>query len=103
MTALLFWWALLRRPMHERGVAALHTAATMIHTGLLGVLLTLSPQLLYRAQVEQVWGLSPLEDQQLAGLIMWIPAGLIYAGATLAFAGLWVAHASGGVLLQLLR
>ena len=31
-----------------------------------------------------------LEDQQLAGLVMWVPAGAIYAGAAMAFAALWV-------------
>jgi cytochrome c oxidase assembly factor CtaG len=97
VTALLFWWALVRRPLHDYGAAALHVAATMIHTSLLGVLLTLSPRLLYAPRLDYVaaWGLSPLEDQQLAGLIMWIPAGLIYAAAALAFAGLWVAHSGG--------
>ena len=38
------------------------------------------------------WGLTPLEDQQLAGLIMWVPAGLVYAAAALALAGIWVAR-----------
>ena len=35
-------------------------------------------------------GLTPLEDQQLAGLIMWVPAGLVYLVAALALAGLWI-------------
>jgi len=38
------------------------------------------------------WGLTPLEDQQLAGLIMWVPAGLVYAAAALALAGVWIAR-----------
>ncbi|TIO77060.1 MAG: cytochrome c oxidase assembly protein, partial [Mesorhizobium sp.] len=37
-----------------------------------------------------LWGLSPIEDQQLAGLVMWVPAGLIYGGAALLLAGLWI-------------
>jgi cytochrome c oxidase assembly factor CtaG len=44
--------------------------------------------------VETKW-LAPLEDQQLAGLIMWVPAGLIYAGAALVLTGLWIARAGG--------
>ena len=93
-TALIFWHALLRRPARDYGTAALHVTVTMIHTGLLGALLVFSPHLLYRAQLEQTLtvGLPPLEDQQLAGLIMWIPAGLIYAGAALALAGIWIAR-----------
>jgi putative membrane protein len=38
-------------------------------------------------------GLTPLEDQQLAGLIMWVPAGTVYAVAALVLAGIWI----GGV------
>jgi putative membrane protein len=36
--------------------------------------------------------LTQLEDQQLAGLVMWVPAGTIYAGAALAFMGLWISR-----------
>jgi cytochrome c oxidase assembly factor CtaG len=89
-TGLLFWWAMLRRSGH--GAASGHLFFTMIHTGLLGALLTLAPRVLYLVQTAHApdWGLSPLEDQQLAGLVMWIPAGTIYAGAALAFAALWI-------------
>ncbi|WP_234837668.1 cytochrome c oxidase assembly protein [Sinorhizobium meliloti] len=43
---------------------------------------------LYRSQVAGAasWGVSALEDQQLAGLIMWVPAGMIYVAAALAIA-----------------
>ena len=45
-----------------------------------------SPRLWYPAQsgLANAWGLTALADQQLAGLIMWVPAGLVYAGAALA-------------------
>jgi cytochrome c oxidase assembly factor CtaG len=33
-----------------------------------------------------VWGLTPLEDQQIAGLLMWVPMGLPYL-----VVGLWLA------------
>jgi hypothetical protein len=33
------------------------------------------------------FGLTPSEDQQLAGLLMWIPGGLFHLGAALAFVG----------------
>jgi putative membrane protein len=49
--------------------------ATMIHTGLLGALMTFSPQPWYAG-----YG---LEDQQLAGLVMWVPAGMAYPLAAL--------------------
>jgi cytochrome c oxidase assembly factor CtaG len=93
-TGLLFWWALLPRPGREGayGSAVIHLFLTSLHTGLLGVLLVLSPKLWYPANAAGagLWGLTPLEDQQLAGLVMWVPAGLVYGGAALLLAGLWI-------------
>jgi cytochrome c oxidase assembly factor CtaG len=64
----------------------------MLHTSLLGALLALAPRVLYPAQTaaSSAWGLTPLEDQQLAGLLMWVPAGTVYAGAALWFAARWI-------------
>jgi cytochrome c oxidase assembly factor CtaG len=36
--------------------------------------------------------LTPLDDQQLAGAVMWIPAGLVYLGAALGLLGAWFAR-----------
>lgn len=90
LSALFFWWAMLRRS-HPASAAA-HLFATMVHTGILGAVLTFAPRVMYGAQTAQagLWGLTPLEDQQLAGLVMWVPGGIVYAGAALAFVGLWV-------------
>jgi cytochrome c oxidase assembly factor CtaG len=95
-TALLFWWAVVWRS--EYGAAAWHLFITMIHTGILGALMALSPRVLYAAQTEtaSAWGLTPLEDQQLAGMIMWVPAGTIYAAAALTMIALWVGSSSKG-------
>lgn len=92
VTALFFWWALFRRGRRDYGVGSIHVAITMVHTSILGALIALSPRLLYVLQTKDapVFGLTPLEDQQLAGLIMWVPAGAIYAGAALALAALWI-------------
>ena len=40
------------------------------------------------------WGLTPLEDQQLAGMIMWVPAGTIYAAAAMTMLALWIRGSS---------
>jgi cytochrome c oxidase assembly factor CtaG len=40
---------------------------------------------------DALWGLTPLADQQLAGLIMWIPAGVVYVGAAAALFVRWMA------------
>ena len=96
VSALAFWWALVRRC--DRGSAVFHLFATMIHTTLLGALMVMAPHVLYlRQTVDSLqWGLTPLEDQQLAGLVMWVPAGTVYAGAALACAALWIRQSSVG-------
>jgi cytochrome c oxidase assembly factor CtaG len=92
-SALIFWWALFRRPRRDYGMGAMHLFVTMVHMSLLGAVLTLSPHLLYGAQTAFApeFGLMPREDQQLAGLVMWVPAGTIYAAIALAMLALWIA------------
>jgi putative membrane protein len=92
-SALLFWWSLIRKHGAERhyGMAALYLFVTMLHTSLLGTLLTFSQVLWYPAYEgnTEAWGLTPLEDQQIAGLIMWIPASTVYVVAALSFVARW--------------
>jgi putative membrane protein len=100
VTALLFWRALLQGREGERayGAAVFYLFVTSLHTGFLGILLAFFRRPIYPTQTSAApeWGLTPLEDQQLAGLFMWIPAGLIYAGMALVLAGLWITR-SGSV------
>lgn len=100
LTALLFWSALIlpRSPVHA-GNAVLYLLTTAIHTGILGALLTFSPALWYPAYeaTAPAWGLSALEDQQLGGLIMWVPAGFVFIFAGLAMsARLLASHPQAG-------
>jgi putative membrane protein len=91
LSALLFWWAVFYA--HGRrayGSGFLYVFTTCIHTGVLGALLTFSPHIWYAAYggTTRSWGLTPLEDQQIGGLIMWVPASLVYLAACLfLFAG----------------
>jgi putative membrane protein len=78
-TAILFWWTILARA-ELAGMACLFT--TMLHTGALGALMTFSRQSWYAG-----YG---LEDQQLAGLVMWVPAGLAYPIAALFIGSKWL-------------
>lgn len=94
ITALLFWWAILHPRGRSYGASIGYLFVTALHTGLLGVLLTLAPRVLYNQVLPPDWPLSALEDQQLAGLAMWIPAGLIYLGVGLALTAQFIA-ASG--------
>lgn len=86
-TALPLWWAVLEpRGVRREGYAAgiLVLLATAMHTGALGALLVFARTPWYPAQAAgaAAWGLTALEDQQLAGLIMWIPGGFIYLAAS---------------------
>jgi putative membrane protein len=93
-TGLLFWWAVLqgREGRLGRPAAVLYIFTTSVHTTILGALLAFSSRPWYPlyASATAGWGLTPLEDQQLAGLIMWVPAGLAYLIATLAIAASWM-------------
>jgi cytochrome c2 len=93
-SALLFWWAVLhgRQRAIGFGVAVLYMFTTALHSGLLGALLTFARTVWYPIYNDTTapWGLTPLEDQQLGGLIMWIPAGLVYIVAGLALFAGWL-------------
>lgn len=85
ISALLFWTAMTARTT-PRGTAILCLFATSIVSGALGALMAFagSPWYArYAAMGLAPFGLSPIEDQQFAGLLMWIPGGLVHAGAAL--------------------
>lgn len=75
----LLLWRILLPGMARVGVLQrlLVGFTTLLHMGLLGALITVAPRLLYSPHVltTGAWGLTPLEDQQLGGLIMWVPGG----------------------------
>jgi putative membrane protein len=89
-SAWLLWRAILA-PTTPPGAALVALVATIGQMGLLGALIVFAPQPLYPVHFASVaaWGLSPLADQQLAGLLMWVPAILPYLGV-----GLWLAWSS---------
>ncbi|MBD8530725.1 MULTISPECIES: cytochrome c oxidase assembly protein [unclassified Massilia] len=95
-SALLFWWAVLGigtfRP--QRGLSMLYIFTTMAHTGALGALLTWSGIVWYPSYIGagEAFGMDALEDQQLGGLIMWVPGGLAYLIAGLALVAKWLGH-----------
>jgi len=96
-SALLFWWALIhgRHRLMRYGAAVLYVFTTSIHSGALGALLTFASTLWYPAYQKTTawWGLTPLEDQQLGGLIMWVPAGVVYLIAGLILFTCWLREA----------
>ena len=89
-SAWLMWRAILA-PTTQTGPALVALAVTIGQMGLLGALIVFAPRPLYLVHLASTepWGLSPLADQQLAGLLMWVPAMLPYLGV-----GLWLAWSS---------
>jgi cytochrome c oxidase assembly factor CtaG len=94
LSALLFWWALIhgRRTAVNYGLAVLYLFTTAVHSGLLGALLTFAGSIWYPdyAHTTASWGLTALEDQQAGGLIMWVPACLVYIVAGLIMFAGWL-------------
>jgi cytochrome c oxidase assembly factor CtaG len=107
VTALLFWWSVLDGPARGRvrpgGIFLLFV--TGLHTACLGVLISLAQRPLYghQSQAAAEWNLTPLSDQQLAGLVMWVPGGMVYAVAALALAAVWIRQSSASSLIPSMR
>jgi cytochrome c oxidase assembly factor CtaG len=92
-TATLFWWGITHGGSGRLiyGAAVVYLFATAVHGGVLGALLTVSPRVLYVPYLsEHPSGLTPLEDQQLAGLLMWIPAGVSFVVGALFLFAAWL-------------
>lgn len=93
LSALLFWWALFYT--HGRmgyGAGVFYLFTTAVHTSILGALLTFAPHVWYPAYAATTaaWGLTPLQDQQIGGLIMWVPGSVVYLAAGLVLFAAWL-------------
>lgn len=92
-SAMLFWWSLVggRERRLRAGIAVLYVFTTAVHTSLLGALVTFAPVPLYPAYRSTVaWGLTALQDQQIGGLIMWVPGGVVFTVAGLVLFARWL-------------
>lgn len=104
VTGMIFWWPLCAPLPASRyaplgAMFFLFTAA--VASSVLGIILTFAPPGLYPAYlhpadtrgllplIRNVWGLSPAVDQQLGGLIMWVPGGLVYLCAIIGTFARW--------------
>ncbi len=83
VSALMFWTIVMEPSGSRRlsyGATLVHVATTAVLASLPGALIVLAQRPLYsvHATTPAVWGLTPMQDQQLAGVIMWVPAGFAY-------------------------
>ena len=85
-TALWLWVALLGAARDRLGAFLAAALVTTLQMGFLGAVITFAARPLYAVHglTTQAWGLTPLQDQQLGGIIMWIPAGAVLLVAILA-------------------
>jgi putative membrane protein len=109
VTGTIYWWpvvSLLTRTNGEKvrlSVAGsiLYLFTACVSCSLLGAVLTFSPPGLYPAYLHPAdslsilplirggWGMDPAKDQQLGGLLMWVPGCFVYLGAILWTFGRW--------------
>lgn len=99
LTAFLFWQVFAELTENVRmgrsakfGMGIFMNFGTMLASGFLGVLLTFSPYVWYPTHIHEtaLYGLTALEDQQLAGAIMWVPSGVVYVASVLGVLGRWL-------------
>jgi cytochrome c oxidase assembly factor CtaG len=103
LAASLFWWGM----VHGRygrigyGLGVLYVFLTGVHSSALGALLTISPSVWYGDYARQaaLWRIDALADQQLAGLLMWIPAGVIFMIFGLSLFAAWLGESERRVML----
>ena len=105
-TGTIFWWPIVN-PVPERRLPALPAIAYLFSAcaacSLLGAVLTFSPPGAYPAYlhpddslgllplIRRGWGIDPASDQQLGGMLMWVPGCLVYLSAILATVARWYA------------
>jgi len=82
-SALMLWRMVLGAWKQSLEGVAAAVAITVLQMGVLGAVITFAARPLYTPHLYSTlsWGLSPLEDQQLGGVIMWVPAGVLLAAA----------------------
>lgn len=104
ISAAIFWWPLFALESYARLhplAALLYLFAAMIASGVLGMILTFAAPGLYPAYLSPtdapgilpllrgIWGLTPPVDQQLGGLLMWVPGSFAYLAAIVALLTRW--------------
>jgi putative membrane protein len=92
-TAALFWSGLIHGRYGRAGYGAsvFYVFTTLVHTGLLGAVFTLAPSAIYPLYAARTP--DPIGDQQIAGLVMWVPAGLVLTLTGLALFAAWLGDA----------
>ena len=104
VTSTIFWWPILAPIEGSRmshGAAFAYLGGAMLATTVLGILITFAPVGVYTAYLHpedslhilgplrDSWGLTTEADQELGGLLMWVPGGMVYLGAIMMVLARW--------------
>jgi len=94
LTAVIFWWAIARGRYGRGGygLASAFVFATAMHTSILGALLTVASRLWYPLYAARgaAFAVDAQDDQTLAGLIMWVPGGVLLGLLALGLFAAWL-------------
>ncbi|HZY63490.1 MAG TPA: cytochrome c oxidase assembly protein [Edaphobacter sp.] len=94
VTAVIFWSALYGagRSAMSYGAGVFYVFGTAVHCGALGALLTFSTVVWYPIYAGRtyLWHLTPIQDQQLGGLIMWVPSGIVFIAVGILLFAKWL-------------
>jgi putative membrane protein len=104
VTALLFWWTLIhgRYGRMGYGIAVMYVFTTAVHTSILGALMTFARNVWYPIYDGRTaaFSLTALQDQQIGGLVMWIPAGTVFIVLGLAMLAAWIGESERRVAIS---
>lgn len=104
LTSTIFWWPVLTPQADRRlGLPAsiLYLVGASFSGSVLGILIAFAPAGLYAGYqhpldalgllqtIRHDWGIDAASDQQIGGLLMWIPGGIAYLVATIGIFGYW--------------
>lgn len=100
LAALLFWSVALSTRGQDwlsYGARALFVMTAAVVTDLPGVIMLFAPRAICVMPGENApaFGIMPLEDQQIAGLLMWVPANLVFFGIATWLFALWISDTHG--------
>lgn len=102
-SAAFFWWAVIRGRYGRAGygAAAAFVFVTAMHTSILGALITVARSVWYPIYTARgaSYGVDAQDDQVLAGLVMWIPSGVLLTMVALALFAAWLGEAGRRVQL----
>jgi len=95
VTAMLFWWVLIKPTTQKHlryGLAIPYLFMTILQSEILGALITFASHPWYSFYMSTLlpWNITPLQDQQLAGLIMWLPAGAVFTLLAIGYFVAWL-------------